>query len=257
VLPESRVWVLGDRDRIEQVLVNLLENAQKYSPPQEAIRVELEKRRGEARLRVLDKGIGVPVPEQGHIFERFFRAKNASHRNFGGLGLGLFISRSILLLHGGELLLQSEEGQGSVFTVVLPSMPSREVRKLPKRVLLLEVDPLQEACARELLKAEGFEVLAAKDPAEALRKLAQVPVDLLLVASEVACQPGGSFVEALHSSPTGRPLPLLFGGDGLPAWASQSVPCCPRPYRAEALAQAVREALGLPAQDATDEITLT
>jgi signal transduction histidine kinase len=257
-LPKERVWVLGDRDRIEQVLVNLLENAQKYSPPQEAIRVELERRRGEARIRVMDKGIGIPAPEQGHIFERFFRAKNASYRNFGGLGLGLFISRSILQLHEGELLLQSDEGQGSVFTAVLPYLPSREVRKLPKRVLVLEEDPLQEAGVRDTLKAEGFEVLAARDPAEALRKLAQAPVDLMVVATELACRPGGSFMEALHSSPTGRPLPLLFGGEAVPAWASPYAPRCPRPYRSEELAEAVRLALGMPAADpAGDEAALS
>jgi hypothetical protein len=207
---------------------------------------------------VVDKGIGIPAPEQDHIFERFFRARNASYRNFGGLGLGLFISRSILQLHEGELLLQSDEGQGSTFTVVLPYLPSREVRKLPKRVLVLEEDPVQEAGVRDTLKAEGFEVLAARDPAEALRKLAQAPVDLMVVATEMACRPGGSFVEALHSSPIGRPLPLLFGGESVPTWAPAYSPRCPRPYRSEELAEAVRHALGMPALDlGNDEVTMT
>lgn len=248
-VPDERVWVLGDRDRMEQVLVNLLENALKYSLASEPIRVELDRVRGKARLRVTDRGIGIPREEQALVFERFYRARNASHRNFGGLGLGLYISRSILNLHGGELEVQSTEGAGSSFTIVLALMSSREVLKLPKRVLLLEEDAVQRREAHEVLRTEGFEVIVASDPAEALQKLAHEPVDLMVLSSELARRPGGGFLEALHASATGHPIPLLFGGYDVPPWAGEAACRCAWPYEAAELISAVREALGLPRRD--------
>ena len=249
LVPDERVWVVGDRDRLTQVLVNLLENALKYSLASEPIRVELDRTADQAHVRVTDRGIGIPQAEQAQVFQRFYRARNASHRNFGGLGLGLYLSRSILSLHGGELLLQSTEGQGSSFTIVLPLMSSQEVSRLPKRVLLLEEDDVQRREAHEALRAEGFEVLEAGDPAEALLKLSSEPVDLMVLSAELARRPGGGFFEALHASPTGRPIPLLFGGYDVPAWVGESALCCARPYEAVELVSAVRESLGLPRRD--------
>ncbi len=121
-LPEAAALVLGDRDRLEQVVVNLVENANKYSPPHEPIRVSVEVASNQIRLHVQDRGIGIPGGDQAQIFQRFYRAKNVSNRNFGGLGLGLFISHSIIQAHGGSLSLISDEGQGSTFTVSVPRM---------------------------------------------------------------------------------------------------------------------------------------
>ena len=143
-VPRERVWVQGDRDRLEQVLVNLLENAHKYSPAGEPICVEVASRGGQAHIHVSDRGIGVPVSDQTRLFQRFYRAANSSHRHFGGLGLGLFISDSIARLHGGALSMTSAEGEGSTFTLQLPAMAGGEVRRLPRRVLLLDEDPHQE-----------------------------------------------------------------------------------------------------------------
>lgn len=112
--------VLGDRDRLAQVLKNLLENALKYSPQKGPVRVTLTRSGAEALVSVVDSGIGIPKDQQEHLFERFFRARNAPISGFGGLGLGLYISRHIVERHGGRIWVESETGHGATFRFTLP-----------------------------------------------------------------------------------------------------------------------------------------
>ncbi len=111
-----------DRARIEQVLTNLLSNAIKYSPqggPIElAIREEVEPHA--ALVSIRDRGIGIPVGQQAHIFGRFVRAENARASEITGTGLGLFLSRELVERHGGRLWFESTEGVGSTFFMALP-----------------------------------------------------------------------------------------------------------------------------------------
>ncbi|MBZ4419396.1 hybrid sensor histidine kinase/response regulator [Myxococcus sp. RHSTA-1-4] len=242
-VPRDRVWVRGDRDRLEQVLVNLLENAHKYSPAGEPITVKVEKLPGEARIHVQDNGIGIPGADQAQVFQRFYRARNVSHRNFGGLGLGLFISHSIAKLHRGSLTLASSEGHGSTFTVSLPRMASHEVKRLPRRVLLLDEDRTQEALAEQVLLAEGFEVLTARDGAEALRRATHLPVDLIVLSTSATHGQAGVFLETFATLPRARPVPILLAGDERPWWAQEGTTLCTRPYRADELVARVRNVL--------------
>ena len=109
----------GDELRLEQVLVKLLENARKYSPPNTQITVRLSVSGGEARVAVRDEGAGIPPAEQEHIFERFHRAPDVDP-GVAGFGLGLFIAREIAHAHGGTLTVASAPGAGSTFTLTLP-----------------------------------------------------------------------------------------------------------------------------------------
>ncbi|QSQ20614.1 PAS domain S-box protein [Pyxidicoccus parkwayensis] len=120
--PDEDVPVLGDRGRLAQVMTNLLENALKYSPLGGAVRVSLTHSGGDAVITVADSGIGIPKEEQAHLFERFFRARNAPVSGFGGLGLGLYICRDIVERHGGHIWVESELGHGSTFHVSLPAL---------------------------------------------------------------------------------------------------------------------------------------
>jgi PAS domain S-box-containing protein len=108
-----------DINRVEQILTNLISNAIKYGD-NKPIEIMLNKdtHRQQAILSVKDYGLGIPVEMQHKIFERFERAERS--RNLGGLGLGLYIVRQIVEAHGGSIQVQSEEGQGSIFTVLLP-----------------------------------------------------------------------------------------------------------------------------------------
>jgi signal transduction histidine kinase len=122
VAPES-LAVHADRDRLDQVLTNLLENAVKYSPDGGPIRVTAEGRGGEVEVRIADTGVGIPAEHRENVFERFYQADgDAGRHRFGGLGLGLYISRAIIDAHGGRIwaAANSEDGAGSVFGFRIP-----------------------------------------------------------------------------------------------------------------------------------------
>ncbi|MCP3141642.1 ATP-binding response regulator [Pyxidicoccus xibeiensis] len=244
-VPRERVWTQGDRDRLEQVLVNLLENAHKYSPAGEPIIVSVERLPGEARIHVRDHGIGIPGADQAQVFQRFYKARNVSHRNFGGLGLGLYISHSIAKLHRGSLSLSSAEGHGSTFTLSLPRMAAHEVKRLPRRVLLLDEDRAQESVAERVLLSEGFEVLTARDGAEALRRATHLPVDLIVLSTSATQGQTGVFLETFATLPRARPVPILLAGDERPWWAQEGTTLCTRPYRADELVARVRNVLSV------------
>ncbi len=123
--PDEDVLIQGDRGRLAQVLTNLMENALKYSPLGGVVHVTLTHSGGDAVVTVADSGIGIPKEEQAHLFERFFRARNAPVSGFGGLGLGLYICRDIIERHGGHIWVESELGRGSVFRVSLPVLSTQ------------------------------------------------------------------------------------------------------------------------------------
>jgi heavy metal sensor kinase len=117
---QGKVTVEGDRFRIKQVVVNLLDNAIKYTPSRGTIDLNIHSQDGKAVIEVVDNGIGIPASALPHIFERFFRVDKARSRDAGGAGLGLAIVKSICLAHGGQVSVESSEGQGSKFRVELP-----------------------------------------------------------------------------------------------------------------------------------------
>jgi PAS domain S-box-containing protein len=112
---------LADEDKLRQVLVNLLDNAIKYSPDGGDVVVELEGGNGRVRLAVRDHGLGIPPGEQERIFEKFYRLDPALTRGVGGSGLGLFISRELVSRMGGSLTVRSQPGEGAAFVVDLPA----------------------------------------------------------------------------------------------------------------------------------------
>jgi PAS domain S-box-containing protein len=112
---------LADEDKLRQVLVNLLDNAIKYSPDGGDVVVELDGGHGRVRLTVRDRGLGIPPGEQERIFEKFYRLDPALTRGVGGSGLGLFISRELVSRMGGSLSVRSQPGDGAAFVVDLPA----------------------------------------------------------------------------------------------------------------------------------------
>ncbi|HEX2914522.1 MAG TPA: ATP-binding protein [Chloroflexia bacterium] len=114
--------VVGDRNRLEQVLTNLLTNAIKYSPQADRVVVSVSKNQDSVEVAVQDFGIGISRENQAKIFERFYRVESSA-RGFSGLGIGLYISSEIINRHNGTLSVESEEGKGSIFTFTLPISP--------------------------------------------------------------------------------------------------------------------------------------
>jgi len=110
----------GDGELLKRMLLNLLDNAVKYTPEGGEIRLELSSQDGNARLTVSDTGIGIPEDDQPRIFDRFYRVDKARSRALGGAGLGLSIVRWIVEAHAGQIQVESQPGRGSVFRVDLP-----------------------------------------------------------------------------------------------------------------------------------------
>jgi len=114
------LMVDGDKERIEQVIMNIVSNAIKYTPTGGAIRMEAMRRGDKITVRVSDNGIGVPEKDLPHLCERFYRVDKARSRQSGGTGLGLSISREILNLHHGTLHIDSVFGEGTDVYITLP-----------------------------------------------------------------------------------------------------------------------------------------
>jgi heavy metal sensor kinase len=112
----------GDPIRLKELLLNLLDNAVRYTPEGGAITLSLKKESGFAMISVQDTGIGIPPEHLPHIFKRFYRVDKSRSRVEGGVGLGLAISQQIAQMHGGRIEVESEVGVGSTFTVFLPLM---------------------------------------------------------------------------------------------------------------------------------------
>jgi two-component system CheB/CheR fusion protein len=119
-LSEGKLMMKGDRERISQVLVNLLSNAAKYSPGKDRIFIFSSADQDSLKFSVEDFGIGMSSETASRVFERFYRAHDPVIMTFPGLGLGLFISAEIIKQHGGTIRVQGDPGKGSIFTVELP-----------------------------------------------------------------------------------------------------------------------------------------
>ena len=123
--PEAPV-VLADRQRLSQVLANLVRNALRYTPEGGLISLASQQRNGVVEVAVADTGLGIPPDDLPHVFERFYRADPSRDRAGGGAGLGLAIVRELVEMMGGQVAAESTPGEGSRFSFTLPVAPSRE-----------------------------------------------------------------------------------------------------------------------------------
>ena len=114
--------VLGDAGQLKQLVINLLDNAIRHTPQGGSVTVKLQSSANQVQITVEDTGSGIATEHLPHIFERFYRADPARDRESGGTGLGLAIAKEIALAHNGTINVRSEAGQGSVFTVNLPTL---------------------------------------------------------------------------------------------------------------------------------------
>jgi signal transduction histidine kinase len=112
--------IYADKDRIAQVLLNLLTNAIKYSPDADNVEVYIKGDKEKAVIKVKDHGIGIDKKDHSRIFERFYRVEGKSEQTYPGFGIGLFIANEIIQRHQGTIQVESKKGIGSVFTLTLP-----------------------------------------------------------------------------------------------------------------------------------------
>lgn len=118
--PSQLPLVLGNMDRIEQVLINLLSNALLFSPPESTVEIKVWEEEKEVAVSIKDQGEGIPEKDIPHLFERFYRVEKSRSREKGGTGLGLAIAKQIIENHGGTIKVESQLQEGTVFTFTLP-----------------------------------------------------------------------------------------------------------------------------------------
>ncbi len=147
-MPGSQVWISADRDRLAQVLSNLISNASKYSPEDTEIMLTAHRRRDRLYMTIQDHGIGIPESDQPSMFTSFFRADNEATRSESRTGLGLYIARNILTLHGGRIEVNSVEGEGTTVKFNLPGLADQP----SEAHLKLVADPPQDIEPRSRLE---------------------------------------------------------------------------------------------------------
>ncbi len=231
--PATRTLFRADERRLKQVLVNLLGNAVKFTPPGGAIDVaaEADEVRGEVRIAVRDNGPGIPEGARSRLFRAFVQLDARLAREHEGSGLGLVLVDRLVALHGGRVDLESEPGRGSRFTVILPwvrrdadatspggrrpgllaaqPLPRSEALAAGTRVLLVEDNDTQRSLFEEALGARGFEVEVARNGAEALEKAEAFDPDLVLMDVQMPGMDGLEATRRLRETPSLRATPVL------------------------------------------------
>ncbi len=124
----EEVQIYLDKERIQQCLINIIANAIKYTPDGGYVGIQLVSTREDVIIKVTDTGMGIPQEKLMNIFDRFYRVDEARARNTGGTGLGLSISQQIINLHGGRVDVQSKEGKGTSFFIILPKRTEQNWR---------------------------------------------------------------------------------------------------------------------------------
>jgi PAS domain S-box-containing protein len=130
-VPRGAVFVRADREKLTQIVLNLVDNAVKFSPEGGRIAVSARRRSDTAEIRIEDEGIGIARSDQQRIFTKFYRAGDAAQHSPQGTGLGLFLARGLLAAMGGRIWVESKEGEGSTFVCELPVVGEGAVEPAP------------------------------------------------------------------------------------------------------------------------------
>ena len=118
--PNEEMIIDADPSLMELAVINLIENAAKYSLPPAQIEISLQKEDGKIKLNIADKGLGILKDDLEHIFERFYTVDKAHSQKMGGSGLGLSIVKTVIHKHFGQISVESEMNKGTTFTIILP-----------------------------------------------------------------------------------------------------------------------------------------
>ena len=210
VLDPAAGPVLGDSERLQQIVWNLLTNAIKFTPKQGRVQVGLQRINSHIEIVVADTGQGISAEFLPHVFERFRQADGSITRSFGGLGLGLAIVRQLVELHGGTVHAQSPgEGQGATFTVKLPLMAVGPKAIEPERVHPTVGDSVPFDCSSQL---EGLRILIVDDDPD-MRDLLAYTLEVC-GAEVIAVATANAAISALTDS--SLPMDILISDIGMP-----------------------------------------
>lgn len=178
----SDVIIEGDRERLAQVLMNLIGNAIKFSPQGGNVTISLRNDSKNLHVAIQDEGIGIPAEDIPKLFSKFQRIDNSSRRKIGGTGLGLAICQEIILKHDGKIWIESQEGQGTAIHFELPLMSetveyaNHEGAEANPPVMIVEDDMSLALLLSEELKLNGFKVIYHTSPEEAFKEAKRTPL---------------------------------------------------------------------------------
>ncbi len=210
---KSQHPVTGDRDRILQVLTNLVSNAVKFSLPESEVLIAVEQVPGRhLRFSVHDRGPGIAGKDVKKLFTQFQQLDSSDTRPKGGTGLGLAIARSIIEAHGGTIGVESQPGQGAMFWFELPMVTVRAAETTvpgSPKVLIVDDDPPTRAVIAQMLRGLEVECLEAENGEQALSLCASDNPDLIILDLILPGMSGFDVVEQLRPSKSGQ-VPLLI-----------------------------------------------
>lgn len=230
--PKAPLHVEGDPARLQQVVINLLNNASKYSPPGSSISIRLTEEGGWAVLRVKDQGVGIPAEMQERVFHLFVQSQDTLDRADGGLGVGLTLVKEIVELHGGSVVATSAGHElGSEFTVRLPLLPRQNAHPdapstpsadLPDavrrcRIVIVEDNSDSRATLQLLLEMEGHEVFAAGDGKQGIELIEQHRPDIALIDIGLPGVDGFEVARRIRAQQKQPPLLVALTGYGFPS----------------------------------------
>ncbi len=211
--------MMGDADRMSQVVSNLLSNALKFTPKGGRVHVHLERVSSMLRLTVTDNGVGIDLEFLPLVFDRFRQADQAPSRRHGGLGLGLSIVKHLVELHGGTITAHSDgPGKGSTFRVMLPVSAVQRAPELPPgtpeaaghreleglRVLVVDDELDSRELLAEILSSAGVVVRTAADAASAMREMEAFGPDVLVCDIGMPGEDGYSLMQRIRALPVER-----------------------------------------------------
>ena len=216
VSEQQKAIVNADRDRLMQVLGNLLSNAAKFSPEGASVEISLAIRDGGCRVSVTDSGPGIQEEFRGRIFSKFSQADSSDTRAKGGTGLGLNITKAIVERHGGTIGFDTEVDRGTTFYFVLPHLQEDDRAPVPPddsgdgyRVLICEDEPDIATLLEMMLKQAGFETDVAPTAAAAEEMLERRSYDVMTLDLALPDKSGITLLKELRERPEFEDLPIV------------------------------------------------
>ena len=217
-LPADLPQVMADRDRVVQIVTNLLSNAHKYTLEGGDVTVRAQAVEDEVQVDVSDTGVGMTRDELAKLFGKFFRAQNPATRDISGTGLGLNIVRSLVERQGGRIWVTSEPTKGSTFSFTIPvaatatseAQERAAVTKVGARILVVDDEPDIAGMIRRFLERGGYHVLVAHDARAALETARQERPDLMTLDVNLPDTDGFTLLEWLKADPATAPIPVVM-----------------------------------------------